>query len=76
MWVIRIAQTESDNVRSQPEFQPDRPSRAEPAINRARSLRAYSRNQQIAVENMIARQENEWMLPKKADWHSLLTRTV
>jgi hypothetical protein len=49
---------------------------AEPAMNRARSLRAYSRNQQIAVENMIARQENELILPKKADWHSLLTRTV
>ncbi len=50
--------------------------RVEPAMNRARSLRAYSRNLQIAVENMIARQENELMLPKKADWHSLLTRTV
>lgn len=50
--------------------------RAQPAMSRARYLRAYSRNQQIAVENMIARQENELMLPKKADWHSLLTRTV
>jgi len=50
--------------------------RAEPDLSRARYLRAYRRNQQIAVENMIARQENELMLPKKADWHSLLTRTI
>ncbi len=50
--------------------------RAELAMNRARCLRAYSRNQQVAVENMIALQENELMLPKKADWHSPLTRTV
>lgn len=49
---------------------------AQPAMSRTRYLRAYSRNQQIAVENMIARQENEVILPKKADWHSLLTRTV
>lgn len=46
------------------------------AMNRTRYLRAYSRNQQIAIENMIARQETEMMLPKRADWHSLLTRKV
>lgn len=54
--------------------QPDKGS--VPVISRARYLRAYSRNQQIAVENMIARQETEMMLPRRADWHSLMTRTV
>lgn len=54
--------------------QPDKG--AVPVMSRARYLRAYSRNQQIAVENMIARQETAMMLPKQADWHSLMTRTV
>ncbi len=62
--------SESTQTLSQPE------QSAPAAMTRTRSLRAYSRNQQIAVENMIARQENEMMLPKRADWHSLLTRTV
>lgn len=56
---------------------PRKPERAAiPESVRARWVRAYRRNQQIAVENMIARAETEMMLPKRADWHSLLTRTV
>lgn len=47
-----------------------------PEAVRARWVRAYRRNQQIAVENVIARAETEMMLPTRADWHSLLTRTV
>ena len=45
-------------------------------IARARWLRAYRCNQQIAVENMIARAEAERPLPPRADWRRLLTRTV
>jgi hypothetical protein len=50
-----------------------------PEAVRARWVRAYRRNQQIAVENMIARAETDMMPPARTGgtgWHALLTRTL